>query len=56
MEWAKQLLWTDSANGWLCILQFVGAALLTALICLLTYSVLQTLCPKFLYLLTGRKK
>ena len=56
VEWAKQLLWTDSANGWLCILQFVGAALLTALICLLTYSVLQTLCPKFLYLLTGRKK
>ncbi|MBO4730313.1 MAG: acyltransferase family protein [Bacteroidaceae bacterium] len=55
VEWAKQLLWTNSDNGWLCILQFVGAALLTVAVCLLVYLLLRWICPRFLFLLTGRK-
>ena len=55
VEWAKQLLWTDSHNGWLCIVQFIGAAVLTVAVCVLAYLLLQWLCPRFLYLLTGRK-
>ena len=55
VEWAKQLLWTDSHNGWLCIVQFIGAAVLTVVVCVLAYVLLQWVCPRFLYLLTGRK-
>ena len=55
VEWAKQLLWTGSDNGWVCIVQFVGAAVLTVVVCVLAYVLLQWVCPRFLYLLTGRK-
>ncbi|MBQ7741570.1 MAG: acyltransferase [Bacteroidaceae bacterium] len=56
VEWAKQLLWTDSDNGWLCILQFVGAALLTVAVCVVVYLLLQRVFPKCLFVLTGRKE
>lgn len=55
VEWAKQLLWTGSDNGWLCILQFAGAVLLTVAVCVIAYFLLRWICPRFLFLLTGRK-
>ena len=54
VEWAKQLLWTNSSNGILCIVQFVGTAFLTAMVCVLVWGLLYWLCPGLLGLLTGR--
>ena len=56
VEWAKQLLWTGSDNGLLCIAQFIGATLLTAAVSMLVYWLLLWLCPGVLSVLTGRKR
>lgn len=56
VEWAKRICWTGSDNGLLCIVQFLAAALLTAVICVSAWFLLQWICPKFLFLLTGRSR
>ena len=54
VEWAKQVCWTGSDDGLLCIVQFLAAALLTAGICVSAWLLLQWTSPKILSLLTGR--
>lgn len=54
VEWAKQLLWSGSDNGLLCIVQFVAATLLTAAVSIVAYCLLLWLCPGVLRVLTGR--
>ncbi|MBO4593771.1 MAG: acyltransferase family protein [Bacteroidaceae bacterium] len=53
VELSKQLLFTGSDSELLCILQSIGAALLTAVICIMAYFLMLLICPKFLSLLTG---
>lgn len=55
VEWCKNLVWTNSTNGYLCCIQLITSALLTAAICLITFLVLNKLSPAFMNFITGRK-
>jgi len=55
VEFCKGLIWTNSDNGILCVLQFIGAGLSTAIICLIAFLILRCIAPTFINLITGRK-
>lgn len=54
VEWALNIVWTNSQNGLLRTLEYFGAALLTFLLCYTLFAVLKILCPKAIDVLTGR--
>lgn len=55
VEWCKDLIWTNSTNGFACTLQFIVAGLLTATVCLVAFLILNKICPRFVNFVTGRK-
>lgn len=55
IEWAKNLVWTNSSNGWVCCAQFLLAGMLTVLLCIAAFLLLRLVWPQAIDFATGRK-